>query len=122
MDLLYLLGWYYQGEDGEEDARDFFNQLREKKSEFPFSCSYQVGLVHCSEDEHWAVGVLVMRGTAEDDSVEQMDKLQKWFDKSGANNSGTDKRVERVIAPSVEGTLQGRYGNHYRCVELFGTL
>lgn len=63
-----------------------------------------------------------MRGTAEDDSVEQTDRLQEWFKECGAGFYGADETGEQVSHPSVEGTLQGRYGSHYKCVETFGTL
>lgn len=122
MNRLHLLSWYYQGQDGETDARDFFIKLQGGKESFPFDCPYQVGLVHCMVDEHWCVGVLVMRGTAGDDSIEQSDKLEEWFAKCNADFSSSDNRGERVSDPSVEGTLQRNYGNHYMCIETFGTI
>ncbi len=125
MNRLYLLSWYYQGQDGESNARDFFGKLREgieKGKRFPFNCPCQVGLVHCAVDEHWAVGVLVMRGTEGDDSLEQTNKLHQWFEECGADFSGTDTRGERASHPSIEGTLQSRYGSHYTCIEVFDPL
>lgn len=125
MNRLYLLSWYYQGRGGESDARGFFENLRgglQKGKKFPFDCPSEVGLVHCAVDEHWCVGVLVMRGTAGDDSVEQTDRLHRWFEACDADFSGTDRTGERVTYPSVEGTLQSRYGSHYTCVEAFDPL
>lgn len=122
MDRLYLLSWYYQGAEGESEARDFFGKLREgvaRGKKFPFNCPYQVGLVHCSIDVHWCVGVLVMRGTSGDDSVEQTDKLLRWFEECDADYAGADRTGIRAAGASVEYTLVARYGSHYRCVEVF---
>jgi len=91
---------------------------------FPFDCPYQVGLVHCTArgEEHWCVGVLVTGDVANDDSIEQNAKLERWFTRCGADSSIAEKRDEPAICPSVEATLQRIYGDHYKCVETFGTL
>jgi len=125
MPHLYLLSWYYQGT--EADARNFFQKLREGRQKgipFPFDCPYQVGLVHCTArgEEHWCVGVLVMCRTTDDDSIEQNARLEQWFTRCGADFSIAEKRDEPAICPSVEETLQRIYGDHYKCVEIFGTL
>jgi HEAT repeat protein len=125
MNRLYLLSWYYQGQDGESSARDFFGKLRagiENGKKFPFDCPSEVGLVHCKIDEHWCVGVLAMRGTEGDDSIEQTNKLHKWFEACGADFSGTDKTGERATHSSIQEILQNRYGSHYTCVEVFDPL
>jgi len=125
MHRLYLLSWYHHGT--EADARNFFQKLREgcqKGIPFPFDCPYQVGLVHCTArgEEHWCVGVLVMCRTANDDSIEQNARLEQWFTRCRADFSIAEKRSEPAICPSVEATLQRIYGDHYKCVETFGTL
>jgi tetratricopeptide (TPR) repeat protein len=125
MNRLYLLSWYYQGQDGESSARNFFGKLRagiENGKKFPFDCPSEVGLVHCKVDEHWCVGVLTMRGTESDDSIEQTNELHKWFEACGADFSGTDKTGERATHSSIQEILQNRYGSHYTCVEVFDPL
>jgi len=125
MNYLHLLSWYYQGAVGESNARGFFGKLEASTKngvKFPFDCPFQVALVNCTVEEHWCVGVLVMRGTAVDDSMEQSNKLGKWYEECGAESDGTDKNCSSALQPSVEGTLQSRYGSHYRSTETFGTL
>ena len=63
-----------------------------------------------------------MRETPKDDSLEQSDKLHKWYELCGADPSGTDQNSSFMILPSVEGTLQSRYGTRYTSLETFGTL
>lgn len=128
MNYLHLFGWYYQGHAGEPVARNSYEKLRlsiRKGIEFPFNSPYQVGLVHCKArgEEHWCVGILVMSGSETDDSMEQANKLRKWFDECDASLSNTDKRCEPALHSSVEETLQSRYpiGN-YTVVEAFDAL
>lgn len=124
MNYLHLLSWYYQGAGGESIAREFFQKLVtgvEKGIKFPLDCPFQVALVHCTVDEHWCVGVLVMRGTTGDDSIEQSDMLQKWYREAGAKVDSAESNTSPATHPSVEGTLQSRYGNHYRSIETFGS-
>lgn len=120
MDMMYLTGWYYQADDGEDPARDFFETLRDRHAPFPFPCRYQVGLLYCDEEEHWAVGIQVMRGTTHDDSVEVSDALENWFRQSGADSHGAEKRVTRTTDPTLETTLRSHFGNYYECIETFG--
>jgi tetratricopeptide (TPR) repeat protein len=122
MDRLYLLSWYYQGLDGEPLARDFYSALQSGARsgiKFPFNCPTRVGLVHCGVDEHWAVGVLVMRGTPGDDSVEQTDRILQWCTDCGAEYAGTDRTGMRATSLSIEEILQSKYGMHYTCEEEF---
>ncbi len=122
MDRLYLLSWYYQGLDGEPLARDFYNALQKGSRsgiKFPFQSPTRVGLVHCGVDEHWAVGVLVMRGTPGDDSVEQTEKILQWCTDCGAEYAGTDRTSMRASSLSIEEVLQSKYGMHYTCEEEF---
>ena len=124
MNYLHLLSWYYQGAGGESTAREFFQKLEtgvEKGIKFPLDCPFQVALVHCTVDEHWCVGVLVMRGTAEDDSIEQSDMLQKWYGEAGAKVGSAESNTSPATHLSVEGTLQSRYGNRYQSIETFGS-
>jgi hypothetical protein len=106
-------------------AEEFYKKLCDGQTaghKFPFDCPYQVAFVHCTVDEHWAVGILVMGGTEEGDSGDQIKVLHEWFDECCADSTGTEKTNERVRIPTVEDTLQERYGPHYRCVEKFGSL
>lgn len=124
MNYLHLLSWYYQGAGGESTAREFFQRLEtgvKKGIKFPLDCPFQVALVHCTVDEHWCVGVLVMRGTAGDDSIEQSDMLQKWYGEAGAKVGSAESNTSPATLLSVEGTLQSRYGNRYRSIETFGS-
>jgi len=123
MNYLHLRGWYYQGESGEPNARAAFNKMQEgikQGLKLPFECPYKIGLVHSSApgENHWSVVVLIIRETQSDDSIEQRDKLNLWFEACGANLSGADERVERITLPSIEITLQDLYPNgHYKVVE-----
>lgn len=123
MNYLHLLSWYYQGASGKTDAREFFGKLEagtKKGMKFPLDCPFEVALVHCTVDDHWCVGVLVMPETAGDDSIEQSSELNKWYQECGAKPIGTDNETIPAQQISVEGALQSRYGSHYRSVETFG--
>ena len=125
MNYIHLKSWYYQGKAGEANARDFFEKLKEGTKngvQFPFDCPYEVALVHCSKEEHWCVGILVLRGTPGDDSREISETLMKWYDECKGDPSGADKDTNYALRPSVEGTLRARYGSHYRSVEVFGNI
>lgn len=121
MDMMYLMGWYYQADEGEDQARDFFEALRNKHAPFPFPCTWQVGLLRCDEEEHWAIGIQIMRGTLHDDSLEVMDALDEWFQISEADSAGSEKRVVRTTSPTIDATLQSHFGNYYTCIETFGS-
>ncbi len=123
LNQLYLLSWYYQGQEGEGLAQDFYKNLKagiEKGQKFPFDCAYQVGFVHSAKDEHWAVGILVAGGTDSSDLQEQTDELIRWFEACGAESAGTDKSNIPQIQNTIEETLQKKYGPHYTCIETFG--
>jgi hypothetical protein len=128
MNYLHLFSWYYQGPPGELHARSSYKKLKEginKGIGFPFDCQYQVGLVHCMAigEEHWCIGIIIMRGTVGDDSIDQSNILHKWFDECNADFSGSEKDCGLVNLPSIEGTLQRRYPmGDYRSIETFGTL
>ena len=122
MNKLYLRSWYYQGTGGEDDARRFYGKLRDAVQSgngFPFDCTYQVALLHCSIDEHWCVGVQVLNGPEEEDPPQYV-TLEKWFDECEADTSGSDRDVSQALQASVQGTLQQRYGPQYQSVETFG--
>jgi hypothetical protein len=121
MDMMYLMGWYYQEDEGEDQAREFFETLRRNRAPFPFPCTYQVGLLRCDEEEHWAIGIQVMRGTAHDDSLEVMEALEKWFLESGADTAGSDKRVVRTTSSTIDATLHNQFGSYYTSIETFGS-
>ena len=121
MNYLHLLSWYYQDAKGENDARNFFEKLKTGAKggiKFPLDCPFEVALVHCLVDNHWCVGVLVMPGTPGDDSIEQGDALQKWYEACAATPSRNND-TSPALRTSVEGTLQARYGSHYRTVAAF---
>lgn len=125
MDLLHLISWYDQGITSELDARIFYAHLQKGIKAgflFPFDCPYQVGLVYCSVDPHWCVGILVMSGTEEDDTADQTAKLTKWFADCDADHADTEKSINKMSNPSVAETLKSRLGSHYECLETFGPL
>jgi hypothetical protein len=114
------MGWYYQDEEeGEVYARDFYDQLKQDISHFPLSGYTEIGLVHASADEHWAVAIIAVDGTINDDSVEKAQRLHQWFDKAGAKGQGADSRISRIKAKSLEEALNAAHGGIYKIVESF---
>lgn len=125
MDLLHLISWYDQGISSELDARIFYARLQKgikNGCTFPINCPYQVGLVYCSVDPHWCVGILVLSGTEHDDTAEQSAILTAWYAKCEADHADTEKNISKMSNPSVAETLKSRFGSHYECIEVFGPL
>jgi hypothetical protein len=120
LNRLYMLSWYYQGKEGEGVARAFYEKIIgeiKQNNNIPFKCPYQIGFIHSSVDEHWAVAVLVRGGAEEGNDTKQNDRLYSWFNTCHADSSGTEKNTLRVTHPSIEEIIQNRYGTHYTCIE-----
>ena len=116
MDRMQLIAWCYGSEEScQADARTFFDKLRDGVSAgnaFPFECPHEVYLLRNRVAPESLVAVLVMRGTPGDDSVEQSQALEEWFEACGA--AGWDDRMGKLASWDWRAS--------YDCLGSYGTM
>lgn len=124
MNYIWMFSWLYGDEDTcQEGSREFYYKLRngiERGIRFPFECKYQVHLLKNQLATEWVVAVLVMLNTHEDDSIEQGEKLEKWFTACGTSR-WDDRVVKRMHGSTIQSTL-AIYALSYEYIDCFGTL
>lgn len=123
MNRTLLCSWMY-GPDEEsvrKKATEFYNALKNgvnEGNEFPFECPYQVYLLRNKGPREWVVAVQVMRGTPEDDSIEQTKRLMQWFEACGAPSP--DDKVGKPMSGSTIGSALGRLS--FEFIDTFGVI
>ena len=125
MDRIQLLSWMY-GNTTEAEAADCYTKLKlgvEQGMRFPFTCPYQVALVHnLAVPEEWMVAILVMRGTPGDDSVEQSHELETWAESCGAEFGQDRSGVSPALGGSIQAALDRKYSGPKEYLANFGTI
>jgi hypothetical protein len=114
MDYFTAFSWPYS-DDNEAKARKFFESLRAGISqghEFPFDRPHEIALVRAQGSGNVFVGILVLSGTSEDDSVRTYERLNEWFE---ACEAGGYEDYEAL--PVRGGTIKATLGSGYEILE-----
>ena len=105
-----------------EESKKFYDKLKEGTERgvpFPFDCPYQVYLIkNRSKNVSQAiVAVFIKRDTVGDVSIEESEKLEKWYENCGAEKP--QWRMGKPNAPTIQFALRG-YSVDY--LETFGNI